>query len=155
MDVSHHTARVTWERAGSTFVDNRYSRVHSWTFDGGAEVVASSSPAVIPLPMSSAEAVDPEEAFVASLSSCHMLWFLAVAANKGFVVDQYVDDAKGTIASASGKKRFVEVVLRPRVEFCEPQIPTVAEVHALHEKAHAECYLANSVAFEVRCEPQP
>src|SRR5262245_39071326 len=91
--MSKHTAHVTWSRNGATFTDNKYSRVHQWKFDGGAEVSGSASPHVVPLPMSSAEAVDPEEAFVAAVSSCHMLWFLSLAAAKKFVVDSYDDQA--------------------------------------------------------------
>jgi organic hydroperoxide reductase OsmC/OhrA len=152
--MSEHSAEVSWRRGEAAFLDNRYSRVHSWQFDGGAEITASSSPAVVPLPMSSTEAVDPEEAFVASLSSCHMLWFLAMAAQRNHVVNSYHDNAVGVLASVNGKKRFVEVVLKPLVLFSGETPPSESEVTLLHERAHEHCYLANSVSFAVRCEPR-
>ena len=86
--MAEHTATVAWDRFDAAFTDNRYSRAHRWMFDGGATIPASSSPHVVPVPMSDPMGVDPEEAFVASLSSCHMLWFLSIAASRGFVVDQ-------------------------------------------------------------------
>src|SRR5512140_777551 len=101
--MSHYTSVIRWERGAQPFLDHRYSRGHVWRFDGGVEVPASSSPGVVPLPMSRADAVDPEEAFVASLASCHMLWFLSIAAKRGFCVDSYVDNADGVMAkNASG-----------------------------------------------------
>lgn len=96
--MAQHSATITWLRGEQPFLDNRYSRAHRWQFDGGLEVPASSSPDVVPQPMSDASAVDPEEAFVASLSSCHMLWFLSLAAKQGFQVDSYKDEAQGTLA---------------------------------------------------------
>jgi organic hydroperoxide reductase OsmC/OhrA len=102
--MSDYTTIVTWSRDGAVFTDNRYSRRHRWLFDGGVEVAASSSPEVVPVPMSDAAAVDPEEAFVVSLSSCHMLWFLSIAAKRGFLVDSYRDDAVGVMAKDSSGK---------------------------------------------------
>jgi organic hydroperoxide reductase OsmC/OhrA len=122
--MSSYTAEVHWSRGSQVFSDNRYSRRHLWRFDGGIEVPASASPAVVPLPYSVAEAIDPEEAFVASLSSCHMLWFLSIAAKRGFVVDDYVDEAVGVIAkNANGKLAMAKVVLRPRVKFSGERLP--------------------------------
>ena len=119
-DELGHTAIVTWEREGAVFSDSRYSRAHRWTFDGGITVVASSSPHVVPVPMSQPEAVDPEEAFVASLSSCHMLTFLWIAARRGFVVEHYHDEAVGVLSrDAGGQLAMTSVVLRPRVTFAE------------------------------------
>src|SRR5690606_40188844 len=116
--MSTPTATVAWVRRDEPFVDNKYSRAHEWRFDGGAKVPASSSPHVVPLPYSDESAVDPEEAFVASLSSCHMLFFLAFAAKAGYLVDSYVDDAEGHMArDDAGRMWVAEVVLRPRVEF--------------------------------------
>jgi organic hydroperoxide reductase OsmC/OhrA len=153
--MSVHTAKVSWERGSQHFLDNRYSRAHRWRFDGGAEVAGSSSPHVVPAPMSDAQAVDPEEAFVASLSSCHMLWFLSLAAKKGFRVDRYVDDAEGTMAkNAQGKRAITSVTLRPAVEFSGGRIPTPAELESLHHEAHEECFIANSVKSDVRVEPR-
>ncbi len=149
-------AQVRWQRRdGEAFVDNRYSRAHTWRFDGGTVVAASSSPLVVPLPMSDVAAVDPEEALVAALSSCHMLFFLACAAKRGFVAEQYEDDAVGTMGrNAAGREAMVEVVLRPRVSW-NGDAPTAADVAALHERAHHDCYIANSMNFEVRVDAQP
>ncbi|HEY6134371.1 MAG TPA: OsmC family protein [Rubrivivax sp.] len=153
--MSLYTATVHWQRDGAPFVDNRYSRAHRWEFDGGVEVPASSSPSVVPLPMSDAAAVDPEEAFVAALSSCHMLWFLSIAAGAGFVVESYDDAATGTMAR-NGQRQLVMtlVLLRPRVAFAGTRRPDAEEFATLHHRAHDACYLANSVKTEVRCEPQ-
>jgi organic hydroperoxide reductase OsmC/OhrA len=148
------TAGISWSRGDQAFVDNRYSRAHIWRFDSGIELAASSSPSVVPLPYSNAQAVDPEEAFVASLSSCHMLWFLSLAAGAGWVVDSYEDQADGVLAkNAVGKLAMTVVTLRPRVSFAGDRLPSEAEVESLHHRAHAECFLASSVTTEIRCEP--
>jgi len=152
--MSEYTAVIKWRRDGATFTDNRYSRAHFWLFDGGIEVPASSSPHVVPIPMSVAAAVDPEEAFVASLSSCHMLWFLSIAAKRGFVVEDYRDEAVGIMAkNSSGRMAMILVTLRPAVEFGGERQPTADDLVALHHEAHEQCYIANSVQTEVRCEP--
>lgn len=145
---------VVWNRDDAAFLDNRYSRGHRWLFDGGIEVPASSSPHVVPLPMSVAQAVDPEEAFVASLSSCHMLWFLSLAQQRKFVVDSYRDEAVGVLAKdSSGQLAMTLVTLHPEVHFGGEVEPTTEEVVALHEQAHAQCFIARSVKTDVRCEP--
>jgi organic hydroperoxide reductase OsmC/OhrA len=147
-------ATITWNRGDAPFVDNKYSRGHTWRFDGGVEVPASSSPAVVPVPMSVEAAVDPEEAFVAALSSCHMLFFLAFAAKGGLVVDSYRDDAEGILArDASGGSSMTVVTLRPRVTFARDHRPTQAAFDALHHESHEKCFIARSVKTEVRCEP--
>ena len=152
--MSEYSVTIHWERGGQRFTDNRYSRRHSWSFDGGAKVAASSSPHVVPLPYSDAAAVDPEEAFVASLSSCHMLWFLSIAAKHGFCVDTYVDDAVGTMAKNDSRKLAItRVTLRPNVAFSGERIPTRTEVDAMHHQAHEECFIANSVKTDVQCQP--
>ena len=152
--MAEHIASVAWRRAGAVFTDNRYSRGHMWRFDGGLEVPASSSPHVVPVPMSVAGAVDPEEAFVASLASCHMLWFLSIAAKHKYLVESYDDDAVGTIArNPSGKLAMTSVVLRPRVAFGGVSVPSRAELLSMHEEAHDQCFIANSVRCDVRCEP--
>jgi organic hydroperoxide reductase OsmC/OhrA len=139
--MAHHTASIRWTRGSAPFTDLRYSRGHTWMFDGGVQVPASSSPSSVPLPMSVEAAVDPEEAFVAALASCHMLWFLAIAAKAGFVIDRYEDEALGTLArNERGHLAMTEVVLRPRVVF-EGKAPTDDEVRDLHEHAHDECFL--------------
>jgi len=136
------------------FTDNRYSRGHRWQFDGGIEVPASSSSHVVPLPQSVAAAVDPEEAFVAAISSCHMLWFLSIAAKRGFIVDQYRDGAVGFMnKDASGKLAMTRVVLRPAVDFAADSRPSSDDINAMHHEAHEQCFIANSVKTEVRCDP--
>jgi organic hydroperoxide reductase OsmC/OhrA len=152
--MSEYEAVVLWSRDGAAFSDNRYSRGHRWQFDGGIEVPASSSPTAVPLPLSVAAAVDPEEAFVASLSSCHMLQFLYLAAKRGLVVDSYRDAAVGVLAKDSaGKLAMTRVTLRPEVHFTGDRRPTADEALALHHQAHEECFIASSVKTEVRCEP--
>ncbi|MGQ0586973.1 MAG: OsmC family protein [Gammaproteobacteria bacterium] len=155
MGKHEYTATVTWQRAGATFTDNKYSRAHQWAFDGGTVVPASSSPSVVPVPMSSAAAVDPEEAFVASLASCHMLFFLFHAAKKGLVVERYEDAAVGTMGKNSdGRVAMLKVALRPRVAWSGEQRPGAGEVDALHHRSHGDCYIANSVKCEVAVEPR-
>ena len=152
--MGHHNARIEWRRNDAKFTDNRYSRAHEWSFDGGVRVPASSSPNVVPVPLSSADAVDPEEAFVASLASCHMLWFLSIAAKRGFVVDRYKDDAVGELAkNDEGRLSMKTVTLRPAVTFADGAVPSGAELEALHHDAHDACYLSNSVRTEIRVEP--
>ncbi len=154
-DRSDHLARIRWQRpTGEPFSDNRYSRRHEWQFDGGATVPASSSPHSVPLPYSDPAAVDPEEAFVAALASCHMLWFLFLAAKSGWVVDSYRDDASGVLArNAAGKFAMTVVTLRPAVAWGGAHQPDAAERARLHHAAHEACYIANSVTTDVRCEP--
>ena len=151
--MSEHTAVVVWERGDARFTDNRYSRRHLWRFDGGIDVPASSSPISVPLPLSVAEAVDPEEALVAALSSCHMLWFLSIAARRGFVVERYRDDAAGVLAKdAAGRMAMSVVTLRPDATFTGDRRPSREELDALHHEAHDLCFIANSVTSEVRVE---
>lgn len=153
--MARYFSKITWKRGDQPFTDNKYSRQHVWQFDGGLEVTASSSPHVVPLPFSVEAAIDPEEAFVASLSSCHMLWFLSLAAKKGFIVDDYHDEAAGTLAKdESGKLAMTEVVLHPRVTFSGNQRPDTAGLEALHHASHEACFIANSVKTVVRCEPK-
>ena len=152
--MSHHGAHLHWQRQGQPFADRKYSRRHLMRFDGGAEVWASSSPQVVPLPMSDASAVDPEEAFVASLSSCHLLWFLDLAQRAGWVVDDYQDQAQGQMGkNAQGQLAITQVTLNPVVRFAGQQQPDAAEHERLHHQAHASCFIANSVRTEVRCRP--
>ncbi len=145
---------MEWTRGDQDFLDHRYSRAHVLRFDGGAEVKASSSPHVVPVPLSDAQGVDPEEAFIASLSSCHMLFFLDFASRAKFRVDAYRDAAVGVMGkNADGKMMMTVVTLRPTVNFSGQRLPTTDEVTALHHRAHGECYIANSVKTDVRCEP--
>jgi organic hydroperoxide reductase OsmC/OhrA len=152
--MSVYTAEVLWQRDGQDFTGNRYSRRHVLRFDGGAEVPGSSSPHVVPLPMSDASAVDPEEMFIASLSSCHMLWFLSLAAKQRLVVDRYVDAATGLMEkNREGRMAMTVVTLRPQVTFSGEREPTRDELERLHHAAHDACFIASSVRTEVRCEP--
>jgi organic hydroperoxide reductase OsmC/OhrA len=147
---------VSWQRDGAVFVDNQYSRGHLWQFDGGIEVPASASPHVVPAPCSVAAAVDPEEAFVASLSSCHMLWFLSIAAQRGYRVESYRDEAVGLLARESrGRMWMSRVTLRPAVVFGGDRVPSEEEIAAIHHESHDLCFIARSVKTEVRCEPFP
>jgi organic hydroperoxide reductase OsmC/OhrA len=148
--MSTHTCTIHWQRDGASFTDQRYSRAHAWRFDGGAVVRGSSAPTSVPLPWSDPAAVDPEEAFVAAVSSCHMLWFLSLAAQQGFTLDAYEDAAEGRMeAIAPGRVGITRVLLRPRLVFSGPRTPTDAEVAALHHTAHEKCYIANSIRGEV------
>ena len=149
-----YRARIHWERCGAIFTDNRYSRGHSWQFDGGVAVPASSSPYTVRVPLSVEAAVDPEEALVAALSSCHMLWFLSLAAAARLRVDDYSDEAVGTMGrNAAGKTAMLSVTLRPRVCFSGERLPARADILQLHERAHEECFIANSVTTAVHLEP--
>ena len=150
--MSAHRTTVEWKRDGQTFIDKAYSRAHVWTFDGGAVVRGSSAPESVPVPMSDATAVDPEEAIVASLSSCHMLWFLAFAAGDGLVVDRYFDEASGTLGRDEKGRRYMDkVTLRPVTTFFGP-VPTQGELDALHHSAHDHCEMAHSVRAEIVVE---
>ncbi|NHZ82547.1 OsmC family peroxiredoxin [Massilia sp. CCM 8695] len=146
-------AELSWQRGAQPFLDNRYSRAHAWSFDGGLRVPASSSPLSVPLPMSDPAALDPEEALVASVSSCHMLFFLSLAARAGHVVDDYRDRAVGTLdKNADGKMAMTSIVLRPAISFADGTRPDAAQLDALHHAAHAQCYIANSIKADVVIE---
>jgi organic hydroperoxide reductase OsmC/OhrA len=154
--MADYFATVEWSRGAAAFTDKRYPRAHTWHFDGGAVVPGSSSPHSVPLPWSDPAAVDPEEAFVASVSSCHMLWFLSIAAQRGFRVDHYRDEAVGTMArNAEGRLAITRVTLRPAVAFSGSPQPAAADIAAMHHEAHDACFIANSVRSEVVCEPRP
>jgi organic hydroperoxide reductase OsmC/OhrA len=145
-----YRASVTWKRGDAKFTDQRYSRAHEWSFDGGITVPASSSPLSVRLPYSVAEAVDPEEALVAALASCHMLTFLYVAAKQGFVIDEYADNAVGEMTKNERGKLWVsKVTLSPSITFTGDKRPSSEQLDDLHHLAHEECYIANSVKSEV------
>ena len=154
--MSEYVATIKWARqVGERFSDNRYSRAHQWEFDGGVCVPASASPHVLPPPLSNTAAVDPEEAFVASLSSCHMLWFLSLAARQGFVVESYADRAVGYLEkNDGGRLAITRVILRPAIQFSGPKVPTPAERNGLHDDAHRQCFIANSVKTTVVVESE-
>ena len=146
-----YTVRVLWKKnSDEAFVDNKYSRSHKWIFDGGVELPASSSPHAVPLPMSDESAVDPEEAFVASLSSCHMLWFLSLAVEKDLVVESYEDNAEGVLGkNEEGKLAMTRVTLKPKVTFGGNRIPSREQIDELHHSAHEKCFIANSVKTKI------
>jgi organic hydroperoxide reductase OsmC/OhrA len=148
--VSEYTATIKWLRGDRGFADNTYSRGHEWTFDGGLTIPASASPDIVPLPMSVAENVDPEEAFVASLSSCHMLFFLSLAAKRGVVVDEYADEAIGYMAKdGEGRIVMTKVILRPNSVYSTDSKHDFGLIEKLHHRAHELCFIANSVKTEV------
>ena len=153
--MHNYEARVSWSRgAAEKFTDGRFSRAHQWAFDGGVTVKASASPSVVPLPLSAADAVDPEEALVASTSSCHMLYFLFFAARRGFIVDSYVDNAFGVLEkNAAGKMVMSRITLRPRIVISGDKRPSVDDFLSLHHSAHDECFIANSLKTEIVVEP--
>ena len=152
--MHRYDATISWSREGQKFTDNRYSRAHAWTFDGGAVVPASSSPQVVPLPMSAAANVDPEEALVAATSSCHMLFFLSIAAKRGFVVDSYVDRASGVMEkNGEGKVAMTRITLRPEVVFGGERRPTPEDLEHIHHESHEQCFIANSLKSEIVVEP--
>ena len=145
--MSEHKANIKWTRGSVDFAYKTYSRDHTWRFDNGVEVPASAAPAYL----GNAQRVDPEAAFVAALSSCHMLTFLALASNKGFVVDSYEDSAIGHLEkNAGGKLAITRVELHPKIIYGGAKQPTPADLEWLHDKAHRECFIANSVTTEVR-----
>ena len=152
----HYTATIEWRRSeGEAFTDQRYSRGHSWSFDGGITVPASSAPSSVRLPFSREDAVDPEEAFVAALSSCHMLTFLYLAAKAKFVVESYRDEASGEmIPNEAGRLWVSTVTLAPQIAFSSERRPSAAELDALHHEAHEQCFIANSVKTAITVSPR-
>jgi len=151
--MANHTATIRWTGDDpAEFAKGRYSRAHDWAFDGGTVVRASASPSVVREPWAEAAAVDPEEALVAAVSSCHMLWFLDLARHAGHVVTAYEDEADGSLDKcADGKVRITKVTLRPKIDFADPQ-PDAAALDALHHEAHDRCFIANSITAEVSVE---
>jgi len=149
-DMSSYTATVRWSRQGDgDFAKGQYSRAHEWAFDGGAVVPASASPHIVPAPWSDAAGVDPEEGFIASLSSCHMLFFIDFARRQGLVVDNYVDEAEGVMEKgADGKIRITRITLWPHVAW-SGGTPDKATIADLHHRAHEACVIANSVTTVV------
>ena len=149
--MSRHVAELSW-RSDGEFRSGRYSRRHEWRFDGGAVVAASSSPDVVPAPLSDPAGVDPEEALVASVASCHMLWFLALAQNAGFDVESYADSAQGEMGRiAPGRMALTRIALRPTIVFAGRQ-PLPDELDRLHHEAHERCFIANSLKTEIVVE---
>lgn len=151
--MSEHRAIIRWNRTGPDFATGRYSREHTWGFDGGITVPASSAPSVVPAPWSNPSNVDPEEAFVAAIASCHMLTFLWVASREGFQADSYADEAVGSMTkNERGIPWVSKVTLRPRIVWSGAKLPTDADVGRLHHRAHEECYIANSIMTAVNID---
>jgi organic hydroperoxide reductase OsmC/OhrA len=150
--MSTYTATVRWRLGGQDFLNDEYSRAHDWVFDGGHVVPASASPHIVPLPNSVEEHVDPEEAFIASLSSCHMLFFLSLAMDRGILVEEYVDEAEGVMEkNDKGRIAITRVTLRPRARYGGEK-PDPGQVEKLHHRAHDLCFIANSVRSEIVTE---
>jgi organic hydroperoxide reductase OsmC/OhrA len=151
--MSEHRATVRWEQAGGPFAKRQYSRAHTWSFDGGVIVPAAASPSAVPVQFTDPSAVDPEEAYVASIASCHMLSFLPLAAHGGFEVLRYEDDAGGTrTKNKRGKPWVSEVELHPRITWGQGSAPTAEQEAELHHRAHDDCYIASSVRTEIRVQ---
>jgi organic hydroperoxide reductase OsmC/OhrA len=149
--MSNHTAKISWSRGDGDFLKGKYSREHTMAFDGGVVVPASSSPSVVPLPYSNPANVDPEEAYVAAISSCHMLSYLYLASRHGFQVDAYQDEAVGSMAkNEHGVPWVSEVTLHPRITYGGEKLPTAADVEKLHHLAHEQCFIANSIKTQVK-----
>jgi organic hydroperoxide reductase OsmC/OhrA len=148
--MSNHTAKISWMRGDADFLKGKYSREHTLTFDGGVVVPASASPSVVPEPYSNPNNVDPEEAFVAAISSCHMLSYLYLASRHGFQVDAYQDEAAGIMTpGANGTPWVSAVTLHPRIVYSGEKLPTAADVEKLHHLAHEQCFIANSIKTQV------
>jgi organic hydroperoxide reductase OsmC/OhrA len=148
--MSQHTATISWKDTGTDFMQGRFSRAHTWTFDGGLTVPASSSPSVVRPPMSDPAAVDPEEAFVASLSSCHMLTFLHLARLAGLHVTSYDDAAVGEMTKNERGVPFISTVtLNPRITYGGDRRPSTEDLKRLHHDAHEQCFIAQSVKTHV------
>ena len=144
--MSKHLASLRWNRNGKPFTYEGYSRDHEWIFEGGQRLTGSAAEAFLGSP----EGVDPEEAMVVALSSCHMLTLLAIAAKKGWTVESYDDDAEGTLGkNDAGKLSLTRVTLRPRIIFAEGKTPDAEALQRLHHQAHENCFIANSVKTEV------
>jgi organic hydroperoxide reductase OsmC/OhrA len=154
--MSEYKATIRWNRTSSEFLRGKYSREHTWSFDGGLTVPASSSPSVVPLPYSNPAAIDPEEAFVASVSSCHMLTFVYLASRAGFQVDSYIDDAIGVMTKGENKVPWMSsITLHPKIIYSGEKLPSAADEEHLHHLAHEQCYIANSIKTVVTVRGQP
>jgi organic hydroperoxide reductase OsmC/OhrA len=149
--MAEHRATVRWEQAGGPFAKRQYSRAHTWSFDGGVTVPAAASPHAVPLQFTDASAVDPEEAYIAAIASCHLLSFLPLAALAGFEVLRYEDDAVGHMTkNEQGVMWVSHVDLTPRVTYADGRAPDAAQEEDLHHRAQEACYIASSVKTEIR-----
>jgi organic hydroperoxide reductase OsmC/OhrA len=152
--MSEHRAIIRWNKSGPEFLKGKYSREHTWTFDGGAIVQASASPSVVPAPWSNPTGVDPEEALVAAISSCHMLTYVWLASRQGFTVDSYEDEAVGVMTkNEKGVPWVSAVTLKPRIVYSGAKLPSPADEEHLHHEAHEQCFIAQSVKTAVTVKP--
>ena len=151
--MSEHKATILWTFSQGDFLKGTYSREHTWTFDGGMTIQASSSPAAVRVPFSNPANVDPEEAFVASISSCHMLTYLYVASRKGFAISRYEDEAVGVMTkNEHGIPWVSSVVLHPRITYTDAKKPSREDESQMHHLAHEQCFIANSVKTEIKVD---
>ena len=149
--MSEHKAAICWKRTQPDFIKGKYSREHTWTFDGGVTVPASPSPSVVPAPYSNPAHVDPEESFVAAVSSCHMLTFLYVASKQGFQLDSYEDEAVGVMTKNEQGVSWISLItLHPKIVYSGPKLPTPADEEHVHHLAHTQCFISNSIKTEVK-----
>jgi organic hydroperoxide reductase OsmC/OhrA len=149
--MSEHKATIRWTRTGDEFLKGKFSRAHTWTFDGGLTVPASASPSAVPLPYANPANVDPEEAYVAAISSCHMLTYIWVAFRNGVVVDSYEDEAVGVMTKNEKGVSWVSLVtLHPKISYSGEKVPTAADIEKFHHLAHDNCFIANSVKSEIK-----
>jgi organic hydroperoxide reductase OsmC/OhrA len=149
--MSEHKASISWKRTSTEFLKGKYSREHTWTFDGGLTVPASPAPSNVPAPWSNPANVDPEEAFVAAISSCHMLTYLYLASRQGFQLDSYEDEAVGTVnKNEKGVLWVNSVTLHPKIVYSGEKLPSRADEGQIHHLAHEQCYIANSVKTQIK-----
>ena len=150
-----HLAKVTWEKQPQeSFTDNAYSRVHNWEFDGGATIQASSSPHIVPIPFSNPDLVDPEEAFLAAAASCHMLFFLSIAASQGYQIMAYNDQAEGILQkNDQNQLAFAQIALKPEVVCGGEKLPDESQMQKMHEQAHERCFIAQSIKASIKIFP--
>jgi len=148
--MAEYKATIKWQRKSPDFVQGKYSREHTWTFDGGVTIGASASPHVVPVPWSNPALIDPEEAFVGAISSCHMLTFLFLAAKRGFQIDSYEDEAVGLMTkNEKGVPWISSVTLNPIIAYSGDKLPSPTDAEQLHHLAHEQCFIAQSVKTEI------
>jgi organic hydroperoxide reductase OsmC/OhrA len=150
-----YKAGIQWKRNGARFVDQKYQRIHTWTFENGLKLQAAASPHIVGASFTDTSVIDPEEAFTASVGSCHMLWFLSLAAGRGFVVNRYLDQSEGTLEKNSeGRMAMTKVLIQPVVSFDAENAPSEDVFLKLHQQAHRKCFIANSVKSDIEIFPK-
>jgi len=153
--MPNYKATIHWKRSGAKFLDHKYQRTHTWTFDNGLRLKAAASPHIVGKSFTDSSVIDPEEAFIASVGSCHMLWFLSLAAGMGFVVNKYSDQSEGTLEKNSeGHMAMTKVLIQPMVSFEADNAPSQEDFLKLHREAHRKCFIANSVKSDIEILPK-